>query len=159
MGKAVALFTSAIVFVVLMIVQGVIAIDFSRHVDGHLQRAANANQIGLARTELQTAINYLEQNNMTTGYTSVLYRTPDEDIGYWYQNLKEAIKDLDTVEETASPLERSNVLIKLRETITDEDHVIVPNGISRYPNNTTWAFFSLLSLAIAGVCLLAIEFD
>jgi len=49
---------------------------------GHLKRAADSNKITKAVVELETSIKYLEDNNLTSGYTSVIYRTPDEDIEF-----------------------------------------------------------------------------
>lgn len=69
------------------------AIDFNREVGGHLKRAADANTVELARKEMETAVTYLERNGLTTGYTSILYRTPDEDIEFWHQNLRASLDE------------------------------------------------------------------
>lgn len=107
---------------------------------GHLKRAADANTIELAKTELAQAISYLEQEGDTVGYTSVIYKTPDEDVAFWYHNLKASYAELCSIPEDASILESSNTLMKLRETLVDSnDHgkteVTVPPGFSRFPNN------------------------
>ena len=53
--------------------------------------------------------------------------------------MTESYEELDKLPETATSLEKTNVLMKLRETLTDESEdgteVTVPNGISIYPNN------------------------
>lgn len=129
-------------------------IVFKQNVTGYLKRAADANTIPLANQELTKVIDYLEANNLTSGYTSVLYQTPDEDISFWYNNLKASQKELQTLNST-SALEKTNVLIKLRETLLDTGErtkVTVPSGLSIYPNNkigallTTLACFSLFGL-------------
>lgn len=57
-------------------------IDFNQNYSGRLERAANANTVELAVKELDAAIQYAEANGYTNGYTSVIYRTPDEDVEY-----------------------------------------------------------------------------
>lgn len=114
---------------------------FKKHVSGYLKRAADANTIELAHEELTRALTYLEENDLTKGYTSVLYETPDEDIGFWYRNLKASKEELEKL-ENPSALERTNVLMKLRETLTDsgeKTRVTTPDGIHLYPNNAIWA--------------------
>lgn len=120
------------------------SIRFEQNCIGHLKRAADANTIELAQKELKTAIDYLEANNITTGYTSVLWRTPDEDVEYWYSNIKASYEELENLPADATQLEKTNVLMKLRETLTDDtEHgtkVTKPRGISRYPNNKAWGW-------------------
>ena len=71
---------------------------------GHLKRAADANTIELAKQELGTAINYLKTKDIVSGYTSILYRTPNEDIGFWYSNLVASLEELGMVSLEASQL-------------------------------------------------------
>jgi hypothetical protein len=130
-------------------------VSFNRNCGGHLKRAADANTIELAQQELSIAVAYLEANRMTTGYTSVIYTTPDEDVGFWHQNLRGALDQLnDLVKKPAlSPLEQSNVLMKLRQTLLDHgqhgEHVTMPSGISLFPNNGVWALSWAISVVIA----------
>lgn len=121
-------------------------IKFEQKCVGHLKRAANANTIDLAKVELQTALDYLERHDITSGYTSVIYRTPDEDVSFFYNNLKSSKAELDSLPADVSPLERSNMLMKLRETLLDNTsegtRVTKPDGLSRYPNNVSWALLN-----------------
>ncbi len=127
---------------------------------GHLKRAADANTVEIAKIELKTTLDYLKENEMTKGYTSVLYQTPDEDIAFWFNNLTQSYGELERVTENASQLEKSNLLIKLRETLLDHgkdgDTVTEPLGISIYPNNVMYAWWALISglMACVGVGLL-----
>ena len=87
----------------------------------------------------------LEANNLTSGYTSVMWETPDEDIGFWYQNLKASQQELQKL-NSDSALERTNVLMKLRETLLDDGEktkVTIPKGLSVYPYNLRWGLLSL----------------
>ena len=131
---------------------------------GHIKRAADANTVELAIQEMKTVVAYLEARGMTSGYTSVLYRTPDEDIGFWYQNLKASLGELEKITPETTQLERSNILIKLRETLLDHGQsvsVTQPSGISIYPNNVAYAWFGWLGLvaAIGGAVLFIIGLD
>jgi hypothetical protein len=131
-------------------------IQFDRNVEGHLKRAADANTIELAEEELAGVIAYLEQTGMTTGYTSILWRTPDEDIGFWYRNLKASLDELRKAPKEATQLENSNLLIKLRETLVDHGRsieVTVPPGASIFPNNAVYSWWSIFGfvMGIIGV--------
>lgn len=133
----------------------VISERFDMHCSGYLKRAADANTVDLAKVELARAVSYLDEHRLTSGYTSVFYRTPDEDVGFWYGNLKASQGELDALPANASALERSNVLMKLRETLTDNSKngtsLTIPEGISVYPSNGAWAFFGVATLVIAAV--------
>jgi len=128
---------------------------FEKNCEGYLKRAANANTVNVASKELGIALTYMEANKLTEGYTSVVYKTPDEDIGFWYNNIKSAKQELDLLPTSATPLEKTNVLMKLRETLVNNGqqglNITVPSGISIYPNNTGWCLFGIASL-ISLIC-------
>jgi hypothetical protein len=129
------------------------SVSLKQNCTGFLKRAADASTIQTAREELQKSIQYLEANNLTKGYTSVLYKTPDEDIEFWYNNLKASENELSTIGGAASTLEKTNVLMKLKETLMDSgeknDTVTVPEGLSRYPNNLMWGILMLVAVLTA----------
>ena len=56
------------------------------------------------------------------------------------------------VSPNASQLEKSNVLMKLRETLIDNgengDNLTVPDGLSRYPNNLMWGTILMLGIIL-----------
>lgn len=138
-------------------------VEFKQNVSGHLKRAADANTIDLAEQELTKVITYLEANDLTSGYTSILWQTPDEDIDFWYRNLKASQLELQNL-ESESALERTNVLIKLRETLVDvgeSTKVTVPDGLSVYPNNKLWAVLMCIAIAAAFMAMMipAMEYD
>tara|TARA_Y100000034_G_C6884343_1_gene405818 strand:- start:169 stop:612 length:444 start_codon:yes stop_codon:yes gene_type:complete len=121
-------------------IYGVQTILFKKDCAGYLKRAADANTVDLALSQMEIAIRYIETNGMTEGYTSIVYNTPDEDLGYWYTNLVAARDGLLQIDENSSELERSNVLMKLRETLLDSsgtgDTLTYPKGIGVFPLNT-----------------------
>lgn len=114
----------------------------------YLERAANATNIQLAKENLDTAIKYLDDHKLTTGYSSIFWDTPSADIGYWYKNLKTTSEELSKVPANASQLEQSNVLLKLRETILSHgdqgDYVIQPDNIGIHPYGRVYIFFLIL---------------
>jgi len=140
-------------------------ISFDRNCEGYLKRAADANTIERAAKELDHAIKYMQGNNLTTGYTSVLYTTPDEDIEFWYNNINSAKEELEKVTDETTQLERSNILMKLRETLLDNNSngtsVTVPIGISIYPNNVPYAWFGWISILmfLGGIVILFLIID
>jgi hypothetical protein len=130
------------------------SIQFDRNCEGYLKRAADANTIELAAKQLKIALDYIEREGLITGYTSIVYRTPDEDIGFWHTNIKSSIIELERVKPSTTQLERSNLLMKLRETLMDqgdkgEIKVTKPKGIALYPNNVVMAFMGWLSVVLA----------
>lgn len=128
------------------------SISFNQNCGGYLKRAADANTIEMAQTELKRTLDYLEENNITKGYTSVMWRTPDEDIEFWYNNIKTSYVELGGLSNTTTSLEKSNMLIKLRETLMDSresgSYITVPEGISRFPNNLMWGILMWVAVLI-----------
>ena len=135
---------------------------FDRECEGHLKRAADANSVELATQELETALNYLKANKVTEGYTSVMYTTPDEDVGFWYKNLTTSLDELKSLPANTTPLERTNVLMKLRETLLDKgersESVTGPSGIGVFPLNALYAFLTLTPLSLAALSLIGLVF-
>jgi hypothetical protein len=138
-------------------------IEFKQNVSGYLKRAADANTIPLAEEELSRALQYLEEQQLTNGNTGVFIQTPDRDITFWYKNLKASQQELQNLNST-SALEKTNVLIKLRETLVDTGEstkVTVPPGIDVYPNNKLWALLIFFALAggFTGFIMLMVLLD
>lgn len=143
---AVALIVCAFIVPIICLVRGVV---FTQNCGGYLEQAANANSVELALERLNVAIEYVEEYNMTDGYTSVLWKTESDNIGYWYRNLKTCQEELEAC-VNSSQLEKTNVLLKVRESLTDEGKdgtkLNTPDGISRYPNNALFGILNWISL-------------
>lgn len=77
----------------------------------------------------------------------MFYQTPADDIGFWYQNLKAAEGVLRGVGEGATQLERTNILLKFRESITSP-----PEGIYLYPQQLAWNQMMFALFAVFLVC-------
>jgi len=149
-----------ILFTILVIgTQAFLHINLNQDCTGHLKRAADANTVQMASTELDFALNYLEERGDTIGYTSVIYQTPSEDVGYFYQNLKASKLEISKVDSTTTSFEKTNMLMKLRETLLDEgkegSKVTKPLGLATFPNNFLWGLMSILGVIslVGGVLL------
>ena len=139
-------------------------IQFGANCGNYLELSADANSIEIAEKQLTKAVDYLEANNLTSGYTKIFVYYPKNDIGMWYDNLKSAQLQLqETIKKSNyTELEESNMLMKLRETILDDDGCLThPEGISLHPNYTVmfWLNITLWLLWILGgvFCFLAYE--
>ena len=140
-----------LLFVSWMAVRIVKTIQFDFDCGAYLKRAANANTIELAKTELGKALDYVEENELTDGIVSIFLKNPSNDVGFWYKNMKSAYEELVNLPEDASSLEKTNVLMKLRESLTDSGDsgstsIIAPSGITVYPNNVLYFWWGTLSL-------------
>lgn len=124
--------------------RGLCSINYNVDCGQHIKRAADANTIQLAREEMTTVIKYLEHHHMTEGYTTVIriWLPPEQDVGFWYRNLKASLEELETMKDDAPQQDKAMVLLKLRETLMDhvegKEIVTQPSGISVFPNNTSW---------------------
>ena len=131
------------------------SIQFKQDCAGYLKQAADANTAAIALERITKALDYIERNRLTEGYTSVLWTTEDENIGFWYENIKACKAELEACLDS-SQLEQTNVLMKVRESLMDGQDLTVPKGISRYPNNSVWMIFGWISafLIIGGIGLI-----
>lgn len=154
MGKSTKIFIvfaiiATIVFGACVTVRTVKGVQFDINCTQHLKRAADANTVELAKEELAKAISYAEENNLTEGIVSIFLHQPRNDVGYWYKNMSEAYAELEKLPEDATSLEKSNMLMKLREALLDEEEaevsVTIPDGIDIYPNNVLYFWWGVLS--------------
>lgn len=132
-------------------------IEFSQQCSGYLKQAADANTVELALDRLNLAVKYIEEKGYTDGYTSIVYKTEDENIGYWYQNINACQKELNDALD-GTQLEKSNVLMKIRESLTDEGEkgtvLTIPSGLAKYPHNALFAILEIIGalLVFFGFC-------
>lgn len=137
-------------------------IEFNQQCGGYLKQAADANTVELALERLNLAVKYIEEKGYTSGYTSIVYKTEDENIGYWYQNIKACQKELNEALD-GTQLEKSNVLMKVRESLTDNGEkgtvLTVPSGLAKYPHNLLLAILEIIGalLVIFGFCVIKTE--
>lgn len=132
------------------------SIQFTQKCEGYLKNAADASTPDLAIQRLDKAIEYVEKNNLTSGYTSIVYETEDENIEFWYNNMIACRDELVNC-KNSTQLEQTNVLIKVRESLIDEGSsgqfngytdVTLPEGISRYPHNLLFLILNCISFIL-----------
>ena len=96
---------------------------------------------------------YAEKNGLTEGTVSIFLKDPANDIGFWYQNMKTAYVELENLPEEATALEKSNVLMKVKESLTGNNKngqfVRHPSGISIYPYNIAYFWWCAISAILA----------
>ena len=126
----------AIMFVIATVFGIFRYVDYTINIEGYLKRAADANTVELAAENLQFALTEIEARGLTEGTTRVLWHTPTRDVGFWYTNLSASLAELSGVTEASTPLEKSNMLIKPRETLLDQgetkEEITAPAGISMF---------------------------
>lgn len=132
-------------------------IQFQQDCSGYLKQAADANSVELALERLNKAIEYIEKNKLTAGYTSILWKTEDDNVEFWYRNLKTCQQELNDAID-APQFEKTNVLMKVRESLTDNDGeqgtvLNLPKGISRYPSNSGFALGNTISVIAITIAL------
>ncbi len=112
-------------------------IQFNIGCGGYLKSAADAPTIELAKIELDTAISYMESENLTSGHSHLIIRNRQADVGYWYTRVKEARLEMDKITSESTDQESNIMLMKLRETLLDEGDsgtvVTTPPHIALFP--------------------------
>ena len=139
----------------LLTVRIVKTVQFEKGCTQYLKRAADANTIELAKQELEKAINYAESHDLTHGTVSIFIQQPANDIGYWYTNMVACYDELENVSEESTQLEKTNILMKLRESLTDETdngiNVTCPNGLDVYPKNATYFWIGIILVLLSSI--------
>ena len=107
---------------------------FNMECEGYLKLAANSNSIELAKSNLDHAIQYIEKNQLTSGNSAIFIKGPSTNITLWYANLKACQKEIwEMSVKGGNTLEQTNLLMKLRESLLNNELVIVPEFLSMYP--------------------------
>ena len=146
MKKRVFLFIISLIVPSIMLVK---SIQFDQNCGGFIKQCADASSIELALDRLNIAIDYVEKNNLTTGYTSAFWKTEDENLEFWYQNLKTCQKELTEATQSTDQLLQTNVLMKVRETLLDDGkegvELTIPGGIHVFPDNLLYTILFIIS--------------
>ena len=128
-------------------------IQFDIQCKGYLELAANANSIELAKSNLDKAIQYIEKNQLTSGNSAIFIKSPSNNITFWYANLKACQKEIwEMSVKGGTTLEQTNLLMKLRESLLNNEVVIVPEFLSMYPYQKVTILMLYIS-AIFGILI------
>jgi hypothetical protein len=144
-------FLLTVPFLLWIIFRTVAAVSFSIDCGGHIKRAADANTVELAVQEMTTVVNYCEDHKLTSGIVSIFLKQPKNDVGFWYSNLKSSQKELQKLDTNTSQLEKTNVLMKLRETLVDHGEsvtITAPEGITIYPHNVAYFMWATVGFVL-----------
>jgi len=164
--KAFVMMVSVVGLIVLGTFDICFSYGFSMGCEQYLKRAADANTIELAQENLSTALAYVEKHDLTHGTVGIFLRQPKNDINYWHRNLTSSIDELSKVTDETTQLEKSNILMKLRETLTDVSGgetggtcITHPSGIQVYPLNKLffWLYSVLSTLLVCSGLAIGIE--
>ncbi len=137
--------------VLLMAISSYMEFTAWRDVFDYLKLAADAPSLSIAERYLSTAVRNMEARGWTSGSTALFLKVPRLDIGLWYQNTNGAlteVKSLIDIDKALTPVDRSNALVKLRETLMDGTQLTFPESVEIAPYNRL--FFCLGLLAIFG---------
>lgn len=137
MGKGLCFVLGVISLVVIIIVSVSMWYGFKSNCGDYLKLAGDAPTVEKANVFLGKAINYLEQKDKTSGNSAFIFRTPANDVGIWYGQLTGAKAIADSLIKNGTSLEKSNALMKIRETVLDQGEkgtvVTLPTKIASFP--------------------------
>jgi len=132
-------------------------ISLSNHLDNtftyHIDRASATSDIDEAANEMHLAKQYLEKRDMAHGYTSVVWRSEDEDLGVFYGTIVKRsnyLDDLQTI-HTRDKTVFEDMITYTRMTNMKAQEQKVPDGISIYPHNVFFVYWFFVSLVLAAV--------
>lgn len=145
--------------ITIIIIDIVLIWRFKIHCEHFLKLAADAPTVELADKYLEKVVSYILKRNLTQGNTAYFIKTPENDLSLWSRQIFEAanlVRELTLKKKEGkevTPLEESNVLMRIRQTILDEagDRPImtIPDYIHVYPNQHFFLFSELLGIIFA----------
>lgn len=162
MGKSIFI-ASSVSLMLAALVSVYLWYDFSKGCEDYLKLAGDAPNVERADGFLENALEYIEENNMTSGNSAILFTKPSNDVGIWYNQIKGAKSTTENIlkRKTADPdsvtqLEQDNALMKIREVVLDNastgTSVTSPQWIEWYPNQRLMMFWWIMSaIFIIGV--------
>lgn len=121
---------------------------FDTTIDGYLDNYAESGTLEEAEKNLSLALEALENRNLDSGQISIFFNNPNENLGIWYQNLVSSRDELHFA-LTESPINKSIILDKQKTGLSASGkYVSKPNGISIYPYNKQFFWWSIISLLV-----------
>lgn len=143
-------------------------INYVQECGSYINQINNANDPELALKNINIAIKYLEDNDITHGYTSAIYKTEGDNIEFFYKNLLSCRKNIqdfinkymnngnNVIDDSVIGKQYAWQMIK--EKYFDElGFKGEPLGISRYPHNT--AYMIMWIILIIGWIIMKLNAD
>lgn len=119
---------------------------FNTTIDGYLDNYAESGTLEEAEKNLSLALEALENRNLDSGQISIFFNDPNENLGIWYQNLVSSRDELH-FSLAESPADQSIILDKQKTGLSASGkYVSKPSGISIYPYNKQFFWWSIISL-------------
>ncbi len=154
--------------VVAIIVLVVMDYNFRANCGDYLKLAGDAPTIQKAQEFLGLALDYIQKRELTHGNTALLFKTPRNDVGIWYQQivgaqatLSQLLGRVEKDPESVSQLEKDNALMKIREVILDQGKdgtkITKPNFIACFPFKWGMLIWFLLSFGFVVLGLILIQ--
>jgi len=165
-----------IVGVISMIIAGVCCLifwyNFNNNCGDYLKLAGDAPSIEKAHHFLSKAVDHIERSHLTSGNSAYIFRTPENDVGIWYEQILGAKKTAESILErdqkspnSLSQLERDNALMKIREVLLDDSKegttVTLPKNINWFPIQWLMLIWWIISsiFFIFGAFFLYVEYN
>lgn len=130
--------------------------EFDNNATYYIDGASKAKDIKSACEQINIANDYLVNNGLTSGYTSIISRTPDEDLFVFYQDIDKKMKYFcltkDYTDESYIILYQKYV--DMREMKPHD--ISVPPGISIYPYNLLYLIWMFVSIVMAIISIIGI---
>lgn len=147
----VLLVISALAFVAWVATRLYASHTFNEEVYAHLVNYVRAGTSEVAERDINSAIEALEGRGLTEGQISIFCKDPKKNIGLWYENL---IKSREVLRKASqeSPSKQAIILEKQRDGLRGNGNntgIEYPEGISIYPYNKLFFWWSFLSFLVA----------
>ncbi len=141
------LFIISIVSLAMWAIARINAVEtFDDQIGGYLSNYAKSGTVEVAEQNLNAAIESAKVQGLTRGQISIFCKNPQNNIGLWYNNL---LKSRDALKKASKEplISQSIILEKQRNGTTDGNNFFlgIPSGISIYPYNKQFFWWSLLS--------------
>jgi len=140
-----------VAFICVFLANFALWINFKKGCADYLKLAGDAPDIYKAQEFLSKALDFMEKTGRTKGNSAFFFKTPRNDVGTWYQQIKGAEKTLKELieQEKVEPhsvdrLTKDNALMKIREVVLDEGNegvrVTLPQHIDVFPKQVLFLF-------------------
>ena len=112
------------------------SISYNQQCEIYLKQAQNATTPELALERLNLAIKYIEDKDLTHGYTSVFGKEESKNVEFWYNNIVSYRNKLKKCPE--------NYYLLKKESLS----CTTPLGISLHPHNGLWTILNIISICL-----------
>jgi hypothetical protein len=104
-----------------------------------------------SKSEMERAVKYIEDRNLTSGFTSIVGNQPDENLSLWYYDIRGKQAYIDHLHDLPSDVRKDQIADHAEYVNAFNMHrkdVDIPNGISIYPYNTLFFVWSMISIVM-----------